>query len=214
MLADGRLRTTSPPWEGYDGARIVREQGFDTHGDFVTTHTITKVPQSHVIGAVWTITQTIPALSFYVPLNPSSPYKDNFFWFGFAQPKDGVGASVLSARLLELHPKTGQGFKLGAHPLQPALAAVQDGLAFVQRADPQEGQYHEGTDGAGLSVEVYHHDASGTGEYVEMEFLSPLRRLEQGASLTTLWSVHRLPEKWTPSDAETLLHPSLRTVDQ
>lgn len=214
VLADGRLRTTSPAWEGYDGARIVREQGFDAHGDFVVTHTIAKVVQSHALGALWAITQTIPASSFYVPLNPASPYKDNFFWFGFAQPKDGLGASVLSPTLLELRPKTGKGFKLGAHPLQPALAAVQDGVAFVQRADPQEGPYPEGADGAGLSVEVYHHDLGGAGEYVEMEFLSPLRRLDQGASLTTRWSLHRLPEKWTPSDVETLLHPALAAVDR
>ena len=123
-----------------------------------------------------------------------------------------MGAKVLSPTLLELQPKTGQGFKLGAHPLQPALAAVQDGLAVVQRADPQEGQYPEGTDGAGLSVEVYHHDAAGAGEYVEMEFLSPLRRLDQGASLTTRWSLHGLPEKWTHSDVESLLQPSSPAV--
>ena len=68
MLGDGRLRTTSPPWEAYDGARIVREQGFDARGDFVITHTITKVPGSRAIGAVWTITQTVPATSFYLSL--------------------------------------------------------------------------------------------------------------------------------------------------
>jgi hypothetical protein len=53
--------------------------------------------------------------------------------------------------------------------------------------------YPEGADGAGLSVEVYHHDQKGPGEYVELEQLSPLRRLDAGLTLTTRWSIHPLP---------------------
>ena len=65
---------------------------------------------------------------------------------------------------------------------------------FVAHAAPQEGQYPEGADGAGFSVEVYHHDAPGLGEYTELELLSPLRRLDAGATLITRWNVHALPK--------------------
>src|SRR4029079_14679683 len=106
----------------------------------------------------------------------------------------------MTSSLVELKPETGTIFKLGANPAQPALAAVKNGLAFVVQAEPQEGQYPEGADGAGFSVEVYHHDAPGAGEYTELELLSPLRRLEAGATLITRWNVHALP-KDDPSGA-------------
>jgi hypothetical protein len=202
VLEGGRLRTVSPPWESYGGARITREYGFDAKGDFVMTHTISKVPGSRQIGAVWVIAQTIPSDCVFVPLNPQSPYKDNFFWFNFGGPKDRKGAQPLSASMLKIQPVTGEGFKLGANPKQPALATIKDGIAFVQRADPQDGQYPEGADGAGLSVEVYHHDLPGPGEYTELEFLSPLRRLDAGATLTTRWTLVGFPDEQPHGEAK------------
>ena len=53
--------------------------------------------------------------------------------------------------------------------------------------------------------EVYHHDARGPGEYVELEFLSPLRRFDEGVTLTTRWSIHALPVDWTPETVAKLL---------
>ena len=41
-----------------------------------------------------------------------------------------------------------------------------------------------------LSIEVYHHDLKASGEYVEIEQLSPLRRLDKGITLMTRWSIH------------------------
>ena len=193
VLAGGRLRTVSPPWESCGGARITREYGFDAQGDFVMTHTISKVPGSQQLGSVWVIAQTIPSDAVFVPLAPDSPYKDNFFRFGFGAPRERLGAEILSPALLRLRPIAGEGFKIGASPRQPALATVKDGLAFVQRADAQDGQYPEGADGAGLSVEVYHHDLPGPGEYIELEFLSPLHRLDEGATLITRWTLREWP---------------------
>lgn len=193
VLDGGRLRTVSPPWESCGGARITREYGFDAKGDFVMTHTISKVAGGQQLGAVWVIAQTVPSDFVFVPLNPQSPYKDNFFWFDFGGPKDRKGVLALSPSLLRIRPVTGEGFKIGASPKQPALATVKDGLAFVQRADAQDGQYPEGADGAGLSVEVYHHHLPGPGEYTELEFLSPLRRLDEGATLTTRWTLREWP---------------------
>ena len=205
VLGDGALRTTSPPWEGYDGARIVREYRFEAGGDFVIRHSIAAMPASRAIGAVWTITQIAPPAAVFVPLNPVSPYKDNFFWFAYTKAQHRQCATIVSPPLLKLAPVQGEMFKMGAHPPQPALAAVRDGFALVQKADAQEGQYPEGADGAGLSVEVYHHDARGAGEYVEMEAMSPLRRLSAGSVLTTRWSIHELPVDWTAQTIAGLL---------
>ena len=192
MLDGGRLRTTSPVWEPH-GVKITREYAWDA-GDLVVTHSISKAPASHALGTVWTITQIVPTEFVYVPLNPVSPYRDNVYWFAWSKDRENAGARVLSPSLLEIRPTPGALYKLGAHPARPALAAVKDGLVFLQKSEPQEGQYPEGADGAGLSVEVYHHDAPGAGEYTELEMLSPLRRLDGGATMVTRWSLHPVPK--------------------
>ena len=204
-LDGGALKITSPPWDGYDGARITREFRFEANGEFVIRHKIAAVPGSRAVGALWTISQTIPASTF-VPLNSSSPYKDNFFWFAWSKPVARKSVAVLSPTLLRLDHVPGEVSKMGAHPPQPALAAVKDGVAFVQKADPQSNaDYPEGADGAGLSLEVYHHDVKDDGEYVELEFLSPLRRFDAGVSLVTRWSIHTLPKDWDAQAIERLL---------
>ena len=197
------LRTTSPEWHGY-GARVIREYSF-VDGELVITHKVTKVPGSAALMAAWTVTQTIPDATLFVPLNPKSTSKDNVFWFGFGAARERVGTSFLSLNLLRLQPITGAGFKLGAHPAKPALAAVKGALAFLQKADPQEGQYPEGADGAGLSVEVYHHDLPPPNQYTELELLSPLRRADEGASLVTRWSIHPLQGQDERASVERLL---------
>ena len=191
------LATLSPVWPGY-GARVQRAYALAENGDLVIPQTVAPVPGNPVVGAIWQITQTSPTDAVYVPLNPASPYKDNVFWFDGPKPAKDTGATFLSPTLLRLRPKPGTVFKLGAHPKVPALAAVRDGFAFVTKAEPQEGQYPEGAAGAGLSVEVYHHHRPGPGEYTELEPLSPLRRMDQGAKLVTHWSIHVLP-KATPA---------------
>lgn len=186
------LSTRSPAWPGY-GARVTRRYRFDAAtGDLVIMHEIEAVPDSAVIGAVWPVAQVIPTDWVFVPLNAKSPYRDNFFWFSWS--KADVGATVLSQTLLRLQPRSGASYKIGAHPPQPALAAVKDGLAFVIRADPQQGQYPEGADGAGFSIEVYHHNLPPPRQYTELEPMSPLRRLDQGATLTTRWNIHVVPK--------------------
>jgi hypothetical protein len=194
--------TRSPDWPGY-GAAVEREYSFDAQGDLVIKHTIGKAPGSQALGAVWVITQIAPPESVFVPLNPVSPYKENFFRFAWS--KELKGSAVLSTSLLELKPVPGIAYKLGAHPAKPALAAVRQGLVFLVRADAQSGQYPEGADGAGLSVEVYHHDLPGAGEYFELEPHSALRRMDQGATLTTRWSIQRLESAEVASEVERLL---------
>ncbi len=188
--ARGLFSTLGATWPG-SGARIRRDYSFGENGELVIAHSVAPVPGNREIGALWVIAQTIPSDAVFVPLAAQSPYKDGWFNFDFAKPAP-TWAARLSSMLLQLKPEPGVGFKLGAHPKTPALATVKDGLAFLQRADSQEGMYPEGADGAGLSVEVYHHDLKGSGEYVELEQLSPLRRLDKGIALTTRWSLHAL----------------------
>ncbi len=194
LLAGARLRTTGEAWPGY-GATIEREYDWDAeNGDLVIHHRITPVAGSGMLGCVWVITQIAPVPEVYVPLASSSPYRDGWFEFDFGSGKARACATPATATLLRLAPRVGAGWKMGAHPPQPALAAVREGFAFVQRSDPQKGDYPEGVDGAGLSVEVYHHSAAPPDQYLELELLSPLRRLDQGATLTTRWNIHALPQ--------------------
>ncbi|MHA3772884.1 hypothetical protein ACXR0O_15225 [Verrucomicrobiota bacterium sgz303538] len=206
VKAEGQalLITESPEWPTYR-AKVRRAYQFSEKGDLVITHSVAPVAGNPVLGTVWAIAQTIPSDGVFVPLNEQSPYKDNFFLFGYSTPKEKLGILNLTPTLLHLRPTVGAMFKLGAHPAQPALATVKDGVVFIQRADAQEGQYPEGADRAGLSVEVYHHNLPPPGEYTELEFLSPLRRLDQGLQLTTRWSLQSVSKESPREDVEKLL---------
>ncbi len=188
----GLLSTLGSPWPG-SGARIRRDYAFGRDGELVITHSIAPIPGSRETGALWTVAQTVPADRFLVPLAAQSPYTGGYFRFGFEKAPGFPAATALSRTLLQLKPVVGSGFKLGAHPAKPALASLKDGHAFIQRSDAQDGQYPEGLPGAGLTVEVYHHDLPGPGEYIELEQLSALRRLDQGITLVTRWNVQTLP---------------------
>lgn len=210
--------TTSPPWEAYGGARVIREYRFDK-GELVISHRITPVPGSAVPVAAWVITQCEPAVA-YVPLPRLSPYKDAVVWLG--GNRDAAPMRFASPTLLEIAPKTGAVFKLGSHPERPALAAVRNGELFLQRAEvevrvrnPKPGepatqwvpadpnsQYPEGVNGAGLSVEYYHHNLPPPRHYIELELLSPLRPARDGAAFNTRWSLHPLGGQ-SPTDAAT-----------
>ena len=193
VTPEGLFSTLGAPWPG-SGVRIRRDYSFGKTGELVITHSVAPAPGSREVAALWVIAQTIPTEAIFVPLPEHSPYKDGYFRLDFTNPAAPSWASQPLTGLLRLKPEPGVKFKIGASPARPALATVKDGLAFVQRADPQEGMYPEGAPDAGLSVEVYHHYQKGTGEYVELEQLSPLRRLDKGITLTTRWSIHSVPE--------------------
>ena len=202
----GSITTTSPPWDAFGGAKVIREYAFE-NGELVIHHKITPVAGSALPVAAWVITQCEPAVA-YVPLAKKSPYTDGVFWFG--GKKQNVGATFISPTLLEFRPPVGAGFKVGAHPEKPALAAVRDGVLFLQRAEVQvatrklpmdpTAQYPEGADGAGLSVEYYHHNLPPPRQYFELELLSPLRPAREGAAFTTRWSLHEIGTR-APAEA-------------
>jgi hypothetical protein len=187
ILPGGRLRVVSPVWATV-GARIERVLGFDGQGDFVIEHRAEPVPGSRLPGALWTITQIPPTDAVYVPLAADSPYKQNAFWYGQATA-EGAHAVSVAPDLLRVTPTEGTVWKLGAAPPHPALAAVRGKEVLLQRADPQPGPYPGGPDRGGFTVEVYHHNAPGPGQFTELEFLSPLKRFEEGMRLTTRWSL-------------------------
>ena len=189
ILPEGKLKVTSPLWDTV-GAAIERVFGF-ADGEFVVEHLAAPVPGSRQPGALWTISQVIPTEAVYVPLDPQSPYKDNAFWYGQANAAM-ARATALFPDLLRITPTEGTVWKLGAAPPLPALAAVKGNKIFMQRAEPQKGTYPGGPDRGGFSVEVYHHNLPGPGQYTELEFLSPLRRFDEGMVLTTRWKVHTL----------------------
>jgi hypothetical protein len=188
VKVDGqKLTTKSIPWENYSGAQISRTYSFNTEGELVITHAISKAP-STLPACVWIITQCVPATA-YVPLNPQSAYKDNVFWFD--GPKTDVGAKVVSPTLMEINPVIGKGFKIGADPKRPMLAAVRGKELFLQKAQEfKDGaQYPEGADGAGMSVEYYQHSEPPPRQYIELELLSPLGRIQDGMEFATRWSI-------------------------
>ncbi len=204
-IVDGRLlRTVSPKWPAY-GARVTREVSFDPSGDLIFNHSVEKVPGSLTLVAAWTIAQTAPADAVYAPLNPESPYKNGIFWFTKPLSLDQFGAALLTPTLLKIRPITGTVYKLAADPVKPSLVAVKDGVAFVLQAEPQKGQYPEGAPDAGMTLEIYHHPLPPPREYTELEFLSPLHRLEEGATLTTRWSLKDLAKDAGPEEIARLL---------
>jgi hypothetical protein len=189
---DGALLITeSVVWPGH-GGKVRRSYTFDEMGELVITHSIAPVAGTDAIGAVWTVAQTIPSDAIFMPLAEKSPYKDGFFAWGPPLDREKLGVLFLSPTLLQLRPPTGSVFKIGAHPPKPALASLKNGVVFLATADPQKGLYPEGGDGAGLSVEIYHHNLRPPREYTELEFLSPLGRLDKGLTLVTRWSLRQV----------------------
>ncbi len=189
---NARLVTSSPLWPGF-GVRLQRTFSFGENGDFIIENTLEKLEGEPVQIAAWPVTQCATPDAVFLPLSENSPYKNNFFWFG--KPKAQADVKALSPRLLQIRSAPGAAYKIGADAPIPAIAAVKNGLAFLQRAERQPGQYPDGAEGAGLPVEFYNHSDTGSAHYVELELLSPLKRLKIGdkISFEVRWSLHLLP---------------------
>jgi hypothetical protein len=202
-VREGRLVTTSPPWDGYGGARVVREYSFSEKGEFVVRHGITPVKGSAVPVCAWVITQCVPSVA-YVPIPAESPYREGFCWLGGTKPEGAF--KLISPVLMEVGLAPGKAFKLGTPSSMAAIAARRGREVFVQKADfVKDVQYPDGAPGAGLTAEYYHHNVQGPGEYIELELLSPLRALREGVDFTTRWSLHMLGTDDSRADIEGLL---------
>ncbi len=204
VLPGGRLKTTGDVWRGF-GVRVIREFSFNAAGEFVVSQTLEKVEGEPRVVAIWPVTQVAPPDAVYLPLNEKSAYLWGFHPYG-SLPKTArvepwvempfqIGTPPPRPRLLKITPIAGGGYKLGADSPVVSIAAVKDGVAFVQRTEKVEAPYPEGVEGAGMTIEFYHHGESGSAQYLELELMSPLYTLKMGDSktLVTRWSLHALP---------------------
>jgi glucose/arabinose dehydrogenase len=195
VLSNGHLQMTSEVTKGF-GARVVREFWFEQNGDFAIEQTVEKVKGEPLLLSIWNVTQVEPPDAMFVPLNSQSVYKENFHWL---QPPDNESPIVhRTTTLLQVHPSVGvstkNSYKVGADTPVIAVAAVKDGVAMIEKAVRQDGEYPDGAvGGAGFPVEVYN-NGDAKENYVELELLSPLHLLKKGDRYqhTVRWSLHQL----------------------
>lgn len=212
ILPDGRVKTIGNVWRGF-GVRVIREFSFNPAGEFVVSQTLEKVEGEPRMLAIWPVTQVAPPDAVYLPLNEKSAYLWGFHPYGTLPATAKVepvvdmpfhiGTPVPRAKLLKITPTPGGGYKLGVDSPVASIAAVKNGVAFVQRTEKLNAQYPEGVEGAGLTVEFYNHAEGGAGHFIEMELLSPLYTLRVGDSktLVTRWSLHTLPVNIATSES-------------
>ena len=138
----------------------------------------------------WTITQIASPAAIFMAASERSAYVNGVYQW----PTEARGnVTRVAPSLLRVEPSTAGPYKLGADAPIGAIAAVQGGVAFVQRADPVKGNYPDGADGAGFPVELYDHGDKAR-HYLELELLGPLAPLSEGksATYTVRWSLHAL----------------------
>ena len=188
---------TSEVAKGF-GARVVHEFWFEQNGDFAIAQTVEKVKGEPLLLSIWNVTQIEPLDAIFVPLNSQSVYKNNFHWF--VPPKNESPIVQIMPTLLQVRPSVGvsekNSYKMGADTSVIAVAAVKDGVAMIEKASRQDGEYPDGAaGGARFPVKVYN-SGDGKENYAELELLSPLPLLkkEKGDRYqhTVRWSLHRL----------------------
>lgn len=195
-VKNGKLWMVSPVQKGL-GARVVREFWFDANGDFVVSQAADKISGPPVYFSLWSVIQIEPPDAIFLPLNPNSPYKNNFYWI--YKPKVEVDAKLLSPTLLRVLPSAGDdknNFKIGTDADISALIAVRDGWAFRVRSNKPKGDYPDGALEAGFPVELWNMGPKDM-HYNELELLSPMNLYKVGSRWrhTIRWSVHQLPSK-------------------
>lgn len=207
------LRTTSPIAPG-SGARITRDYRFE-NGEFVISQTSEKLSGSPSEFGIWSIAQAVFVDAVYVPLNPASPYKNNWLWHSAPLPEAKI--RNISPTLLEIRPalyKKKRAIKMGADSPVAAIVAVKNGMAWKLATPLPEGKYPDALEGAGMPVEIYVNDDPNA-PYVELELLGPLRKSFVGSRWqhTVRWSLVPLAHKNIDDSAlhaevEALLHAS------
>jgi hypothetical protein len=156
---------------------------------------VEKVKGEPLLLSIWNVTQIKPPDAIFLPLNPQSIYKNNFHWL--VPPENESPIVQITPTLLQVRPSVGVSakkvYKVGADSPVVAVAAVTDGVAMMEKATRQDGQYPDGAIGGGFPVEVYN-NGDAKENYVELELLSPLHLLRQGDryEYTMRWSLHRL----------------------
>ena len=190
VLTGGKLQLTTPI--SPTGIRIVRTMYFDDNGEFVIEQTARKERGAPIRAGLWNVTQVVPGQAVFAPVNPNSTYPNGtYIWDG----KTLSNAQLVRPGLMKIEPSAdGSTPKIGFDTPIAALAAVRDGVAWLQKSARPDGQYPDGKDGAGFPLETY---INGKPEmyYQELEFLAPLQDFTIGTSWThtVRWSLHDLP---------------------
>ena len=190
VLSGGKLRLTTGLSQ--TGIRILRTMYFDDNGEFVVEQTATKESGPPVKAGIWSISQAVPGQAVFFAVDPNTQYKGGFFRFGNNQKITG---ELVRPDLVKMVPQNNtDGVKAGFDTKVAALAAVRDGVAWVQKAPRPDGQYPDGADEAGFPTELYV-NGNPDAYYQELEILGPLKVFYKGTSWThtVRWSLHDLP---------------------
>ncbi|HBB32176.1 MAG TPA: hypothetical protein DDZ80_17670 [Cyanobacteria bacterium UBA8803] len=195
ILPNNHLQMTSEVAQGF-AARVVREFWFEQNGDFAIAQTVEKVKGEPLLLSIWNVTQIESPDAIFLPLNRESIYKNNFHWL--VPPEDESPIVQMTPTLLQMRPSVGVSakkiYKLGADTSVVGVAAVKDGVAMMEKATRQDGEYPDGAvGGGGFPVEVYN-NGDAKEKYVELELLSPLHLFKKGDRYqhTVRWSLHQL----------------------
>lgn len=195
ILPNHHLQMTSEVAKGF-GARVVREFWFEQNGEFAIAQTVEKVKGEPLLLSIWNVTQIEPPDAIFLPLNSQSVYKNNFHWL--VPPKSESPIVQITPTLLQVRPTVGvstkNSYKIGADTPVVAVAAVKDGVAMIEKATREDGEYPDGAvGGAGFPVEVYN-NGDAKENYAELELLSPLHLFKKGDRYQHIvrWSLHRL----------------------
>lgn len=194
VLSGGKLRLTTPL--SATGIRVIRTMYFDDNGEFVSEQTARKESGAPIKAGIWSITQAVPGQAVFAAVDPKTQFKGGFYRFG---SNEKINGELVRPNLVKVVPQPESGgSKAGFETKIAALAAISDGVAWVQKAPRPDGDYPDGT---GFPTEYY---LSGNPNYYqELEILAPLRVFHKGSSWThtVRWSLHDLPSNDVNSPA-------------
>jgi hypothetical protein len=201
-LLPGPILRVDGPVSSASGITLSREYSFAPNGDFVISQIATKKVGPPLFFSIWSITQVPKPDAVYLPLNPTSPYKQGFHWQ--SAPRT-VAVADVTPTLLQLRPVAAGDYKIGADSPVATIVAVRDGIALRLRAPKPSGQYPDGADKAGFPIEIYSSGPQKKGEvFCELELLGPLKFTRAGQSWrhTVRWDLRRLTIRDSNSEAQ------------
>lgn len=208
VLSGGKLKMISPLSRG-TGIRLERVMYFDERtGEFIVEQSAIKESGPPTRASIWNIAQVVPGEAVYLPLSPTSAYKNGFHWLSEAKSQHPLTKKADRVLKVQARPEGG-GAKIGVDAPVSAIASVRGDEAFIIRSALPKGQYPDGAEGAGFPVELYINGDSNL-FYIELELLSPLREFWVGSKWThTLrWSLHDLPQEGRDETVARLLDGS------
>lgn len=185
----GRIRLTSPLVAGY-GVRVIREIWIEPKGTRV--HTVTRLEKlrdgADFPVAAWTISQLpVPELLF-VRLYPGSTLREGYKLFSpdAWEAVRRIGEDILvPKRRSDVAVKLGCDAEILAWFWAPYLVVQRSPLVAEGLSAYKPGDH----------AQIYSN--SDELPYIELEFTSPLKRLQKGESieLEVIWELYRIPQQ-------------------